>query len=406
LPKIAALSLHYFAGGTVSFLDYSIHGDDRLGLDGERIDDLRGRVQHAIDKGPLPSVQIALARDGKLALFETLGEADNNTRYNIFSCTKPLVASALWRLMGEGLIDISRAVSHYIPEFADQGKQDVTVEQVLCHTAGFPRAPMGPPAWWTPAGRLQKLRSWRLDWAPGTRMEYHPSSAHWVLAGLIDRVAGGDYRDYIQSRIIEPLGLSGLRLGVPPGEQDDIAVLRRVGEPPQAAELEKLFGSAVEWPGTLDDSLLSFNDPEVRALGVPGGGGVATAADMALFYQALIHNPGKLWNPEILTDATGTVRVDFPDPITGVPANRGLGVVIAGSGRHAAYRGMGSHVSARAFGHQGVGGQVAWGDPETGISFCLLTNGLDANPLRSARFCAAANNRAGACCSPADAGAG
>jgi len=58
---------------------------------------------------------------------------------------------------------------------------------------------------------------------------------------------------------------------------------------------------------------------------------------------------------------------------------------------------MGSNVSATAFGHQGVGGQVAWGDPHSGISFCLLTNGLDANPLRSARLCAAANNRAGAC---------
>ena len=51
-----------------------------------------------------------------------------------------------------------------------------------------------------------------------------------------------------------------------------------------------------------------------------------------------------------------------------------------------------------AGGHrQGAGGQVAWGDPVSGLSFCLLTNGLDANPLRSARFCAAANNRAGAC---------
>ena len=379
------------------FLDYSINGHDHPGLHGERIDDLRGRVQHAIAKGPLPSVQIALARDGKLVLFETLGEADNNTRYNTFSCIKPLVASALWHLMGEGLIDISQAVSHYIPEFADKGKGDVTVEQVLCHTAGFPRAPMGPPAWWTSAGRLQQLRSWHLDWTPGSRMEYHPTSAHWVLASLIDRIAGIDYRDYIQARIIEPLGLSGLRLGVPLAQQDNIAELRQVGEPPQAAELEKLFGAAVEWPNTLDDSLLAFNDPEVRALGVPGGGGVATAADMALFYQALIHNPDKLWHPDILADATGTVRVDLPDPITGVPAHRGLGVVIAGDGREAAYRGMGSTVSARAFGHQGVGGQVAWGDPDSGLSFCLLTNGLDANPLRSARFCAAANNRAGAC---------
>ena len=128
------------------FFDYSIHPFNQLDLDGERIEDLRGRIQHAIEQGPLPSVQVALARNGKLALFETFGAADNNTRYNVFSCSKPLVASAVWRLMGEGLIDIDRTVGHYIPDFADNGKQDVTVEQVLCHTSGFPRAPWERPS--------------------------------------------------------------------------------------------------------------------------------------------------------------------------------------------------------------------------------------------------------------------
>ena len=373
------------------------------GICEQRLDDLVEKVRSAVEQGPLPSVQIALAKDGQLVFFDTLGDADNSQRYNIFSCTKPLVAAAIWRLMGAGLLQIGRPVGHYIPEFADNGKQDVTLEQVLCHTCGFPRAPMGPPDWWTPAGRLEKMRLWHLDWEPGSRMVYHPTSAHWVLAELIERVTANDYRDYIHSAIVEPLGLKGLQLGLqpgaPPGEQGNIATLAQVGEPPQSAELKKVFGAAIEWPDTFDDSLLSFNDPDVRALGVPGGGAVANAADMALFYQGLLLNPDELWNPQVLADATGRVRVDFPDPITGVPANRGLGVVIAGSGSHAAYRGMGKTVSGLAFGHQGVGGQVAWADPESGISFCLLTNGLDANPLRSARFCSALNNRAGACLS-------
>ena len=115
-----------------------------------------------------------------------------------------------------------------------------------------------------------------------------------------------------------------------------------------------------------------------------------------MFYQALLANPGQLWDPAVLADAIGRVRVDFPDPMTNVAANRGLGVVIAGEGPGARYRGMGSNVSAAAFGHQGVGGQVAWADPASGLSFCLFTNGLDANPLRSARLCSAASNRAGA----------
>jgi CubicO group peptidase (beta-lactamase class C family) len=371
--------------------------NDHSGLDSDRIADLRGRIQHAIDKGPLPSIQIALARNGELVLFETFGAEDNDTRYNVFSCTKPLVASAIWRLMGEGLIEIERPVAHYISAFAENGKDGITVEQVLCHTSGFPQAPLTAPDWWTREGRLDRMRTWRLNWKPGRRMEYHPLSAHWVLAELIECVSGVDYRAYIQSTIIEPLDLASLRLGVPAAQQGDIAILRHVGEPPAATEIKELSGVTIEWPSTLDDSLLMFNDPEVRALGLPGGGAVSNAADMALFYQGLLHNPGQLWQPKILSDAIGRVRVDFPDPITGAPANRGLGVVIAGSGKYLPYRGMGNKVSPQAFGHQGAGGQVAWADPASGISFCLLTNGLDANPLRSAQLCAAASNRAGAC---------
>ena len=88
--------------------------------------------------------------------------------------------------------------------------------------------------------------------------------------------------------------------------------------------------------------------------------------------------------------------LEFPGT-KGKPGNGKHIVLIAGDDEYVRYRGMGTQVSARAFGHQGVGGQVAWGDPQTGLSFCLLTNGLDANPLRSSRFCAAASNRAGAC---------
>ncbi|CAA0109278.1 Protein flp [Halioglobus japonicus] len=374
--------------------------NDELSLSSAAIEKLRGRLQHAIDKGPLPSLQFALAKDGELVLHETLGSADNSTRYSIFSCTKPVVASAIWRLMGERLMLIDQPVADYIPVFAENGKQHITVEQLLCHTAGFPRAPLSAPAWSTRAGRLNAMRDWRLNWEPGSRMEYHPLSAHWVLAELIECVSGVDYRHYLQANIIAPLGLKQLRLGVPKAEQADIATLQHVGEPPASEQMRELFGAAIAWPNSVDHSLLMFNEPAVRELGVPGGGAVSTAADMALFYQGVMRNSGELWQPEVLADAVGRVRVDFPDPMTGAPANRGLGVVIAGSDHYLPYRGMGNRVSASTFGHQGVGGQVAWGDPVSGISFCLLTNGLDANPLRSAQLCAAASNRAGACWLP------
>ena len=128
---------------------------------------------------------------------------------------------------------------------------------------------------------------------------------------------------------------------------------------------------------------------------MPGGGGVTRAADLALFYQALLTNPGDLWDADVLADATGNVRNRFPDPWFGVAANRTLGLVVAGDDGNAHMRmNFGRTVSPRAFGHAGAGGQIAWADPETGISFCYLTNGLDAHVLREARRGLALSSRA------------
>ena len=73
---------------------------------------------------------------------------------------------------------------------------------------------------------------------------------------------------------------------------------------------------------------------------------------------------------------TSTVRNSFPDYM-GVPANRTRGLIVKGDDERAHVRGMGRTVSPRTFGHNGAGGQIAWGDPETGLSFCYLTNGID-----------------------------
>jgi CubicO group peptidase (beta-lactamase class C family) len=380
-------------------LSSSVAGDPgALGIDSERQSDLVRTAANAVDAGLLPSCQIALARHGRLALFETIGDAAPGSRYVIFSCTKALMAGAVWMLMTDETIDISRRVAELIPEFGTNGKDVITIEQLLIHTAGIPQAPIGPPDWADRASRLACFAKWRLNWEPGALCEYHPTSAHWVLAEIIDRVAGMDYREFITTRLADPLGLHTLRLGVAPDQQGDINTLSIVGVQPTATEIEAITGiSGIEIGEVSDRSLLRFNEPGTRALGVPGGGAVATAADVALFYQALLYNPGHLWKPDILADGTGHIRCSLLDPMLGVAANRSLGLVIAGGDGKAARRGMPKTGSPRIFGHHGVGGQVAWADPDTGISFCFLTNGLDASPIRAGVRGLSLSNRAAAC---------
>ncbi len=362
---------------------------------------LVGRARQEIDQGLLPSCQFALAIDGEVAEVATLGEtpAGDATRYVLFSASKAIVSAAVWQLVGEGKLGLSDRVAVHIPEFGTNGKERITIEQLLSHTGGFPRSTLMPPDTDTREGRLSAFASWPLEWEPGTRFEYHITSAHWVQAELLERYDGVDFREAVRRRISEPLGLRSLRLGVPEGEQGDVARARLVGEPPTEAEFMQALGiPGIDVKEATDENLLLFSKPHVIAAGVPGGGAVSTAADFALFWQALLHNPRKLWDPAVLADATGNIRSRDLDWLRGgVPANRTLGLLVAGDDGKAHLRGFGYGVGPRAFGHDGAGGQTAWIDPDTGLSFVYLTNGIDRHLLRQWKRIRSIATRAARC---------
>jgi CubicO group peptidase (beta-lactamase class C family) len=320
-----------------------------------------------VDSGRLPSCQFALAQHGELVALESFGTATDDSRFVVFSVTKAPIAALAWQVIGEGLLSDQTRVAELVPEFDVEGKCDVTLEHLLTHTAGFPNAPIRSMDGATAEGRAKRFAQWRMDWAPGTRTHYHPVAAHWVVADLVEKATGTDYRQALRERVLEPLGLQ-MELG---GVQE-IEPLVIVGE-----------GAAVEGQVAVDQTALQLGDAAVRAVGVPGAGAVAGAADIALFYQALLRNPGGLWDGNVLADATSRVRFDHLDAFTQVPANRTLGLTVAGDDGKAMMREFGKACSPRAFGASGLGGQIAWADPATGISFCYLTNGLDADLVAS-----------------------
>jgi len=221
----------------------------------------------------------------------------------------------------------------------------------------------------------------------------------YVIAEIVERRSGVPFERFVRERIALPLGLEDMWLGCPVAEHARIAPVVHVGDALTAADFEKLGLPPPPVTEVTEDALSAFNTAEVRLVPVPGGGGIMTAAELALFYQALLDggvalSGREIWKPRTLA-AARKVRNQFPD-LMGIPVNRALGVVVAGDA-HRNARGFGHTNSSEAFGHGGAGGQIAWADPATGISLGYVTNGHDRNVMRQGRRGVSISNRAAVC---------
>jgi CubicO group peptidase (beta-lactamase class C family) len=386
---------------------------DDIGLNPDKVQALFDRAEREIKEGLLPACQLAIARNGKIGAMRTYGHAtqggkdksaDDQTFFIIMSCTKAITSAAAWLLMQEGKLSPEDRVVKFVPEFGENGKQDVTINHLLTHTSAIPNAPGWQKEFGDKKRRLERLAQWRLDHPAGAQFRYHIAANFWPIAEIIERISGLDYRDFVRGRIAEPLGLPDLRVGIPASLNNHFADVTWVGEAAKAEEYQKL-GIApprVSMGAINEAAIVEFNELETREAGSPAGGGITTAADLALFYQALLnqgraHNGNQIWQPEMLREAFKIRTGSMKDPDRGMLANRALGIVIAGDDGKANLRGFGRTNSAQAFGHPGFGGQCAWADPATGISFAYLTNGFDRNDLREGRRSVALCSLAGAC---------
>ncbi len=359
-------------------------------LDADAVLRLAAQVQSEIDAGALLAAQYALAIDGHLLSFESFGTATNDHRFVIFSATKPIAAAAIVRLAAAGAIDVTRPVGDYMPEFASNGKDAVTVEQVMLMQGGFPQALIGPDAWGTSAGRRETFSTWTLDWPSGTRCEYHPVSAHWVLAELIESLSQRPYADAIHELVTKPAGIAQL-LGPEMADHSAVIDVRGYGARPNDDVLLAAYGAREFVPDVSvgADALLTMNIPLARAAGIPGGGAVARARDVAMLYQAWLHDPA-------LADAIGNVRNNLINETSKYPAHRTLLFEVAGNDNDNARRWFPAD-RARVFGHHGAGGQLCWADPDTGLSFSFLHDTLDQDPVNEMRRSREINELAAAC---------
>jgi CubicO group peptidase (beta-lactamase class C family) len=340
---------------------------EALGLDPRPIARLCALVERHIAEGHQPGAQLAIARHGRLALFRSFGQArvedakaaDQRSLFLMYSNTKVVTAAAIWMLVEDGLLRFADTIARHVPEFAANGKGDITVLQLLTHQGGFPSAVVPEACWEDHALLRRTVGAFTLEWTPGSRVRYHPASAHWTAAVLIEAITGQDFRAFIRERVIVPLGLHDeLFIGLPAAEQDRAAAIYD----PQRD------GAFVP--------RMPENTPAGRAAGIPGGGGYGSARAMAAFYQMLAAggtlNGVRVLSPRTIEFVTRNFTGDLVDDYTGLPMCRGIGPHVRGE--HPVARGLGAIAHPRTFGHGGVGSSYCWADPTSGVSFAFFAN--------------------------------
>lgn len=340
---------------------------EALGLDPRPLQRMCALIERHIAEGHHPGAQVAVARHGRLALFRSFGTArvedgraaDARSLFLMYSNTKVVTAAAVWMLVEEGALRFSDTIAQHVPEFAANGKGAITVLQLLTHQGGFPSAVV-PEACWEDHGLLRKtVADFTLEWTPGSKVQYHPASAHWTAAVLIEALTGQDFRAFIRERVIVPLGLHDeIFVGLPASEQDRAA---GIYDPPEEGRFT---------------ARLPENTAAGRAAGIPGGGGYGSARGMAAFYQMLgaggVLGGVRVLSPRMIEFVTRNFTADRIDEAMGLPMCRGIGP--HSRGEYPVARGLGAIAHPRTFGHGGVGSSYCWADPTSGVSFAFFSN--------------------------------
>jgi CubicO group peptidase (beta-lactamase class C family) len=326
-------------------------------IDKDRLQNAARVVEEAVESGAYPCALLVVANSAETVWTHLVPGSDNVAADSIFpiaSITKPIVATAVMRLVEEGRLLMNVPVATYLPEFAAVGKERVTTWHLLTHTSGLEEN-----SWWTelyerwgkpeatelpPANILYDMacRS-HLRFEPGTQCAYC-SLSFSVLGELITRLGGLPYREYLEQAIFTPLGMTDT--GFAPRD-------------PARATLAY-------------DQKERFDPTRRNTLAAPGGGLWSTAGDLIAFGQTFLR--GGRWNGyRLLGPAAIEVMTGFH--------TTGLVEMIDGQARPFAY-GLGwgkRHPngvinSNPSYGHSGATGSQLWIDPVWDLVFVLLAN--------------------------------
>jgi CubicO group peptidase (beta-lactamase class C family) len=302
----------------------------------------------------------------------------------IYSCTKGVMAVCAYLLVQEGRLDLDSPIARYWPEFAQAGKERITVRDAMAHRAGLAYLDtdltLDDVSAWDPV--IRAIEAQVPHHAPEDGHAYHASTIGWLLGEVIRRITGLGAGTFFRRSLGDPLGLDTW-IGLPDAERGHVAWMEpplpdddsefargfaSFGNDPRIIRTMSL-GKAFAFPS--DNGQVTFNDPVIQAAEIPGAGGISSAESLARLYAACV--TGVDGGQPLLTPASieDGLRVRSAGPqLTGQPddgARWGTGFQIA-SAPAQPLLGPGS------FGHTGAGGQLAFADRDFGASFAYLSN--------------------------------
>lgn len=302
----------------------------------------------------------------------------NDTPVLIWSATKGIGSACVLHVLQEHKIDIEQRVAEFWPEFAQSGKENITLAQLLSHSAGL-CALDRPVDVLDFDAVIRALEEQQPLWPPGSAHGYHARTFGFLLDQLVRRIAGMPLNEYWREIFAEPLGWD-IWIGLPASLNDLVATIyaAKAGKAPEP----KKFYADLARPGTMArktftspgglHAVSAMNKPEVRAQPNVSFGGIATAHSLGNFYSLLATGGAPFFSEKTMRWMSVTLT-NGTDRVFEIPTAFSAGFMkeATDSTRNIFAR------STTAFGHPGAGGSHAFADPENGIAFAYVMNQME-----------------------------
>jgi uncharacterized protein YbbC (DUF1343 family)/CubicO group peptidase (beta-lactamase class C family) len=323
----------------------------------EKLAEMDAAIERAVADHDCPGVVVWLERNGaayhkaygKRALVPAEEPMTEDTIFDAASLTKVIATTpAMMLLIERGKVRLDERVQTYIPEFTGDGKEAITIRQLMTHTSGLPPGIGRNPPWSGYDTAIRMACAEKLAATPGTVFRYSDIN-FFMLGEVVRRVSGMNLNEFVAREVYQPL------------KMNDTGFLPPASKLPRIAPTEKVGGRVLR--GTV-------HDPTARFMGgVAGHAGLfTTAADLARYARMLL-NLGELDGVRIFKPETVRLMTSVQSP-PAVSARRGLGWDV-----DSPYAGpRGKYFPLGSYGHTGWTGTSIWIDPFSRTFLIVLSN--------------------------------